>query len=224
MRTISTGCRLCARASTANSHRSWQASAPGSASPTPSSPGRASRRPLDTIRLLRTRRLLETAIGVAPCLDGDVQAVSTASALTWAKAEGFDLVVCGIGPGIVGTGSVFGHGGLAVAEAANAAAALGGRAVVTVRYSSADLRDRHRGVSHHTRSALRLVLGAHDVAWPCGLPADGTIGSLVEVPVDDLLEASSNLPLSHMGRGPAEDPWFFAAAFAAGRHARSLLE
>lgn len=178
----------------------------------------------DTIRLLRTRRLLETAIGVAPCLDGDVQAVSTASALTWAKAKGFDLVVCGIGPGIVGTGSVFGHGGLAVAEAANAAAALGGRAVVTVRYSSADPRDRHRGVSHHTRSALRLVLGAHDVAWPRGLPADGTIGSLVEVPVDDLLEASSNLPLSHMGRGPAEDPWFFAAAFAAGRHARSLIE
>ena len=178
----------------------------------------------DTVRLLQTRGLLATAIAVAPCFDGDVQAVSTASALTWAKAKGFDLVVCGIGPGIVGTGSAFGHGGLAVAEAANAASALGGRAVVAVRYSSADPRDRHRGVSHHTRSALRLVLGTHDVAWPRGLHADATIGSLVEVPVDDWREASSNLPLSHMGRGPAEDPWFFAAAFAAGRHARSLLE
>ena len=30
------------------------------------------------------------------------------------------------------------------------------------------------------------------------------------------------LPLSHMGRGPDEDPWFFAAAFAAGRLARGL--
>ena len=178
----------------------------------------------DTVRLLQMRRLLATAMAVAPCFDGDVQAVSAASSLTWAKAKGFDLVVCGIGPGIVGTGSAFGHGGLAVAEAANAAAALGGRAVVTVRYSSADPRDRHRGVSHHTRSALRLVLGAHEVAWPRGLPADGTIGSLVEVPVDDWHEASSSLPLSHMDRGPAEDPWFFAAAFAAGRHARSLLE
>ena len=29
--------------------------------------------------------------------------------------------------------------------------------------------------------------------------------------------ACAPLPLSHMGRGPAEDPWFFAAAFAAGR-------
>jgi hypothetical protein len=26
-----------------------------------------------------------------------------------------------------------------------------------------------------------------------------------------------------MGRGPAEDPWFFAAAFAAGRLARERL-
>jgi hypothetical protein len=26
-----------------------------------------------------------------------------------------------------------------------------------------------------------------------------------------------------MGRGPDEDPWFFAAAFAAGRLAKSLL-
>jgi hypothetical protein len=26
-----------------------------------------------------------------------------------------------------------------------------------------------------------------------------------------------------MGRGPAEDPWFFAAAFAAGRLARRLV-
>ena len=178
----------------------------------------------DAVRLLKTRRLLETAIAVAPCLDGDVQAVSLASALTWAKAKGFDIVVCGIGPGIVGTGSPFGHGGLAVAEAANTASALGGRAVIAVRYSSADPRERHRGVSHHTRSALQLVLGAHEVAWPGGLPPDGTIGPCVDVAVDDWREASANLPLVHMGRGPSEDPWFFAAAFAAGRHARSLLE
>ena len=30
------------------------------------------------------------------------------------------------------------------------------------------------------------------------------------------------LPLSHMGRGPDEDPAFFAAAFAAGRLASRL--
>jgi len=53
-----------------------------------------------------------------------VQCVAVASALAWARLE-HDVAVCAIGPGIVGTGSRFGHGGLAAAEAANAALALG---------------------------------------------------------------------------------------------------
>ena len=36
-------------------------------------------------------------------------------------------------------------------------------------------------------------------------------------------EACEGLPLSHMGRGPDDDPAFFAAAFAAGKLARELL-
>ena len=36
-------------------------------------------------------------------------------------------------------------------------------------------------------------------------------------------EASEGLPLSHMGRGPDDDPEFFAAAYAAGLAARELL-
>lgn len=177
----------------------------------------------DAVRTLKTRRLLETAIAVSPCHDGDVQAVTVSSALTWAKARGFDVVVCGIGPGIAGTGSVFGHGGMAVADAANAAAALGGRAVVSVRYSGADARDRHHGVSHHTLSALRLSLGQPTVAWPRGLDRDEALGDVVGVDVEGWQDACSGLPLRHMGRGPAEDPWFFASAFAAGHHARALL-
>ena len=177
----------------------------------------------DTVRALKTRRLLETAIAVSPCLDGDVQAVTAASALAWAKARGFDVVVCGIGPGVVGTASAFGHGGLSVADAANVTAALGGRAIVAVRYSGADPRDRHRGVSHHTRSALRLVLGSRDVAWPLGLGRDGRLGTVSEIVVEGWQEACAGLPLQHMGRGPMDDPWFFATAFAAGRHARTLV-
>lgn len=177
----------------------------------------------DTVRLLKLRDLLETAIAVAPCLDGDVQALTPASALAWAKAKGFDVVVCGIGPGIVGSGSALGHGGLAAAEAANAAAALGGRAIVVVRYSSKDARERHHGVSHHTRSALRLVLGDCDVVWPAGLAPDAALGDIVEVDVAGWQDVCASLPLTHMGRGPADDPWFFASAFAAGRHARALL-
>ncbi len=177
----------------------------------------------DTVRLLKARQLLDTAVAVAPCFDGDVQTLSPASALAWAKAKGFGVVVCGIGPGIVGSGSSLGHGGLAVSDAANAAAALGGRAIVVVRYSGRDPRDRHGGVSHHTRSALRLILGDREIAWPSGLERDAALGEVVEMDVDGWREVCANLSLIHMGRLADDDPWFFAAAFAAGRHARSIV-
>jgi hypothetical protein len=180
----------------------------------------------DTVRALKERRLLDVAIAVAPCHDGDLHAVTVASALAWAKSQSFDAVVCGIGPGIVGTGTDLGHGGLAVADAANAAAALRGRAIVTVRFSGGDLRERHQGVSHHTRAAVALCLGAREVAWPAGLARPGPSWQerVEQVPVDGWADACAGLPLLHMGRGPEDDPWFFAAAFAAGRLARAHLE
>ena len=114
----------------------------------------------DNVRALKARMLLDTAIAVSPCVDGDLQCVTVAGALTHAAARGAEIVVCGIGPGIVGTGSQWGHGGLAVADAANVAAALGARPIVAPRVSFGDPRPRHRGLSHHTRSALALCLDA----------------------------------------------------------------
>jgi hypothetical protein len=163
----------------------------------------------DAIRTLKARALIETAIAVGPCVDGDAQCVSTPSALVWAKATGFDAVVCAIGPGVVGTGTFLGHGGLAAAEAANAVSALGGRPIVAVRESESDERDRHRGVSHHTRAVLGLCLGEVTVAD--------------EDDADGWEDAGAGLPLSHMGRGPDQDAAFFAAAYAAGRVARGMI-
>ena len=178
----------------------------------------------DTVRVLRARRLLEAAVAVTPCFDGDVDCSSVASGLLWAATRGFDVAVCAIGPGIVGTGTTFGHGGLAVADAANAASALGGRPIVVARVSNREERERHRGVSHHTRSALRLCLGEVRIAWPSELVGGEWDPSIVRVDVDDWQRECEGLPLDHMGRGPADDPWFFAAAFAAGRLARQLHE
>jgi uncharacterized protein DUF3866 len=169
----------------------------------------------DTVRALRAQRLVDASVAVDACFDGDVQCVSVASALLWCAAERFDVVVCAIGPGIVGTGSSFGHGGVAAAWAAHATRALGGEPILAVRASQADARERHRGMSHHSRDVLRLSEGL-TVPWPRGFdpPADIEV-RLVDV--DGWEEACAALPLSHMGRGPQDDPLFFAAAFAAGR-------
>lgn len=183
----------------------------------------------DSLRALKAAGLVHAAVAVAPCFAGDVQAVSTASALLWAKARGARTVICGIGPGVVGTGSAFGHGGLAAAEAANAAEALGGRAVLAARVSSADPRERHRGLSHHTLAVLALCLGSPLLAWPEGVdgaPAGEQLGRAVLRPAlaAGWEAACAVLPLAHMGRGPAADPDFFAAAWAAGRVAAQLAD
>jgi hypothetical protein len=175
----------------------------------------------DTVRVLRQLGFIHAAVAAGPCVDGDVQCVTVASALQWAKAEGCDAVACAIGPGIVGTGSSFGHGGVSAAEAANVASALEGRPVVAVRASEGDPRDRHRGMSHHTRAVLQLCVGDVTVAWPAGWEPAELSAEVVDVTGWE--ERCAGLPLSHMRRGPQEDPLFFAAAFAAGRAARRRL-
>jgi hypothetical protein len=177
----------------------------------------------DTVRALKQRRLLETAIAAAPCLDGDVQCAGVASALAWARGRGFDAIVCAIGPGVVGTGTRLGHGGLAAAEAANAATALDGTPILAARVSDSEPRERHRGVSHHTRAVLGLCLGSAVVAWPTGLEAPSWLEPRREVDASGWQDACAGLPLAHMGRGPDDDPSFFAAAFAAGSLARELV-
>lgn len=177
----------------------------------------------DSLRALKERGLVEITVASGPCFDGDVQAVNVASALAWAAGEGFEVAVCGVGPGIVGTGSSLGHGGVAAAEAANLANALNGSPVVAVRVSENDPRERHRGVSHHTRAVLGLLLDDVAVAWPAGLEKPDWLGEVEEVDVEGWREACDGLILDHMGRGPDDDPWFFASAFAAGRLARRLV-
>lgn len=165
----------------------------------------------DAVRALKGRGLLGPAIAVAPCLDGDVDCVTTAAAFTLAAQEASDVIVCAVGPGIVGTGTKFGHGALSLADAGNVAAALGGRPLLAVRSSEADSRERHRGVSHHTQSVLDLCLAEVIVAWPD------------EVETDGWEDACAGLPLRHMGRGIEADPSFFRAAFAAGVVARGMV-
>ena len=85
--------------------------------------------------------------------------------------EGFAAVVCAVGPGIVGTGTALGHGGVATAEAANVARATWRHPMLAVRVSVGDPRERHQGVSHHTRGgASTLSRRARRSRGPAGWP------------------------------------------------------
>ncbi len=123
-----------------------------------------------TVRALRERGLLAGYLTAGATFGGDGEAITTAGALHHGlSALGWDAVVCGPGPGILGSGSPLGHGGLSALDSAHAALALGCSALLVARMSSGDPRARHRGISHHTLTVLDLLLAPVTVALPAGM-------------------------------------------------------
>ena len=191
-----------------------------------------------TVPALREAGWLAATVTVGQAYGGDREAVTVHTGLlTAVHVLDADLVVVTQGPGNLGTGTRWGFSGVQSGEAVNAAGVLGGRAVASLRISSADPRPRHRGVSHHSLTAYgRVALQRCDVVVP-DLP--GEFGDLVRdaaeplharhhvvrVPVDGLYDALRAAPvkLSTMGRDLDGDRAYFEAAAAAGRHAAGLV-
>jgi hypothetical protein len=185
----------------------------------------------DTVRQLLNRGLLAGHTTAAPAYGGAQEAITTAGAIhDGLAAEGWDVALVGPGPGILGSGSALGHGGIVALDSAHAAIALGCPTVLTARMSSGDPRERHRGLSHHTRTVLELLLRPVTLAVPPGarvfaemdgigpaLDAARAAGhDVVETPIDADGYRASGLPTRTMGRTFDEDRLFFAAALAAG--------
>ena len=169
------------------------------------------------VRELRDRGLLAGHLTAGACFGGEDEAITTSGAIHHGLREsGWSAVLCGPGPGILGSASALGHGGLAALDSAHAALALGCRVVLCARGSAADMRPRHRGLSHHTRTVLDLLLAPVIVALPDGERGGAGPHDWRAVPVDLEGYSASGLPASSMGRSLADDPLFFAAALAAG--------
>jgi hypothetical protein len=174
---------------------------------------------------LRERGLVCGHIAAAPAYGGEQEALSVVGAFDAAAHElGWDAAIVGPGPGIIGSDTRLGHGGMAALDNAHAALTLGLPTLLSPRLSAADPRERHRGVSHHTLTVMRLLLAAVEVAAPSRnavviaqlAAAAGWRHRLREAPADLEGYASSGLPCRSMGRDLGEDPLFFAAPLAAG--------
>lgn len=175
----------------------------------------------DLVRSLRAKRLIAGTVTAGHAFGGDLEAVTIASALGLAAhVLDADAVVVGMGPGVVGTGTALGTTAIEVASILDTVAALGGTPVLCVRASDGDPRPRHRGVSHHTRTALRLTSSTPLVASE---PTEAAIlegVSVVDAPAGPSAAAlfgRLDLHVTTMGRTVDQDPLFFAAASAAGR-------
>jgi hypothetical protein len=192
----------------------------------------------NTLRRLRELGWLSGVITTGHAVGGDLEAVTLHSGLLAARhVLDADLVVAGVGPGVVGTGTPFGTTALDLGTIALATTSLGGRSIVCVRLSEADPRPRHQGLSHHVVSALGWVAPSGSLENACivvptgwGNKVSDEVGSwrVVEHDASNVLEnlrdaAALDLTSSHMGRGPEQDRLFFESASAAGSYAGELL-
>jgi hypothetical protein len=192
-----------------------------------------------TVAALREVGWLQACVTVGQSFGGDLEAVTLHTGLLAARLVlDVEVVVVAQGPGNLGTGTRWGYSGVSAGEAVNAVATLGGHPVASLRISNADPRTRHRGISHHSRTAYgRVALASADVVVPeldeplaAAVEADlvelGGRHRIVRVSADGLVPAlrAAPVPLSTMGRTLDQDLEYFVAAGAAGRHAASLVE
>lgn len=169
----------------------------------------------DLVHQLRTAGVLDATVTAGHAFGGDHEAVSIPSALAVARhVARAEVIVVGMGPGVVGTGTTLGTTAVEAAAVLDTAAALGGRPVLCARVSDGDARTRHRGLSHHTTTVLELV---RTPGVPAPMP--GEVDGAPDAPA--VLDALG-LRITTMGRGPEADPAFFAAASAAATVAARL--
>ena len=174
---------------------------------------------------LRLRGSLCDHVTAGPSFGGEREALTVIGSLRAAAGPlGWDAAIAGPGPGIAGSGTALGHGGMSALDTAHAALCLGLPTLVAPRMSSGDPRERHRGLSHHSETVLRMLLGG--VRVPAPVADEEALRRLREicgerhevwpraVPIEEY--AASGLPAAHMGRPIEEDRLFFAAALAAG--------
>jgi Protein of unknown function (DUF3866) len=195
-----------------------------------------------TVAMLRERELLAGHITAGASYGGESEAITTGGAIHHAiRVLGWDAVLCGPGPGIVGSRSPLGHGGLYALDSAHAALALGAPTLLLARMSSGDARPRHRGISHHTLTVLDLLLQPVTVALPAGIRSPvgadlrATLGSVFGSGANERPQLAldgdrptgkgpASLRRHDWRRAPVDLPGYLASGLPAVTMGRALIE
>lgn len=191
---------------------------------------------------LKQKGLIDASITCGHAFGGDLEAVNIYSGLAAASSLlQADAVILTMGPGHVGTGTRLGFSGLEVGDHVNRVNAMQGTPIVIPRLSCADPRRRHRGVSHHTITALklaactpaRLVLPRTSFRQMRKLLASLSFHGLQNrhrllilkpPPLQEIIESYGLDSLKSMGRYYCRDPLFFDSAGAAAMAVLHCLE
>jgi hypothetical protein len=185
------------------------------------------------VRSLQQEGLIDFTCTVGHAFGGDLEAVNVFSGLAAARVVGgADVTIVAMGPGLAGTSTQLGFSGIEQGQVLDAVTALHGRAVACLRVSFADTRPRHRGISHHTITALTIAAqtpatvavpdlpeGHSKTLWDqlrsCGISERHVMASAEGGPGMRLLQ-EKDVDVVSMGRPMADAPEGVLAAAAAG--------
>jgi hypothetical protein len=194
----------------------------------------------DLVRSLQQAGLIDLTCTVGHSFGGDLEAINVFSGLAAVRiVGGADVAIVAMGPGVTGSGSTLGFSAIEQGQVLDAASALDGRPVACLRVSFADQRSRHRGISHHTITALTIAAHTRVTVPVPDLPAeladtlrtqlrrDGISGRHTVVTAEGrpglrLLE-DKGVDVHSMGRSMRDAPEGVLAAAAAGAVAADAM-
>ncbi len=112
------------------------------------------------VQHLKELEIISSTITVGHAWGGDGEAVNIYTGMLAAhEVYEADVILCMLGPGVVGTGTALGFSGVQLADIIHAVSILRGIPIVIPRIGFADSRPTHLGLSHHTLTLLdRLTL------------------------------------------------------------------
>lgn len=190
-----------------------------------------------TIAILKELGAISRVISSGHAFGGDLETVNIFTGLQAAgRIARADYVIAAMGPGIAGTGTIYGFSGLEQGTVLQAAFSLGGQVVMVPRIGFADSRHRHYGISHHSLTVLtQAYLGPAWVPLPILPWSRGKfiLNQAAALPKryrrrwldgNFIAGIAENYPelFSSMGRSYRQNPEFFLALGAAARLAVAL--
>ena len=194
----------------------------------------------NTVRDLKNKEILNKTITVGHAFGGDLETINIYTGLIAAKEilKG-DITIISMGPGIVGSGTKYGFTGMEQGYIVDAINNLGGLAVAVPRISFKDLRERHKGISHHTITVLSQITNTKAQVVLPYLEKEKenylkeqidksnikTRHNIIFQDGEDIQKAMEmfNLKTSSMGRTIEDDRDYFISLGAVGQYVTSLF-
>lgn len=195
-----------------------------------------------SVAYLEQNHLIEGTITYGQAFGGDFETINIYTALIAAyNLLKSDIAIVAMGPGITGTGTKYGFSGIEQGAIMDAVNTLGGRPIFIPRISFSDLRERHRGISHHSITILKEIaktpveiaipkIEAQKLNYIQNQIREHDIDKKHEIIyIEDTQKVLKNIQhyqykLTTMGRTIEQDLEFFLTAGSAGYYGAKLIK